>query len=101
MVVRVWRGATAARDADGYVEYLRAYDGYRKTPGYVGQALLRRPMGDQVEFLLLSLRTSIEAIAEYAGSDYEAANLHDRDRAVLTSADLRAIHYTMAFGLRS
>jgi hypothetical protein len=38
------------------------------------------------------------AIAAYAGADVEKANLHDYDKAVLTAADPKAAHYTLAHG---
>jgi heme-degrading monooxygenase HmoA len=98
MVVRVWRGKTRAVDADGYQDYLRSYEGYRKTPGYVGSLLLRKEAQEETEFVLISLWTSMDAIAAYAGADVEKANLHDYDKAVLTAADPKAAHYTLAHG---
>lgn len=100
MVVRVWRGRTKQSDANGYEAYLKEYDGYRRTPGYFGCLLLRRPVQEEAEFVLISLWDSMDAIARYAGADAEAANLHEQDKAVLTSADSRAAHYALAFSDR-
>lgn len=97
MVVRVWRGKTRSSDADAYQEYLSTYDGYRNTPGYLASLLLRRPELEETEFVLISVWASKDAIARYAGADTEAANLRERDRTLLTTADLRAVHYTLAF----
>jgi heme-degrading monooxygenase HmoA len=98
MVVRVWRGKTRNVDADAYQEYLSSYDGYRKTRGYAGTLLLRKEAQEETEFVLISLWTSMDAIARYAGPDVEKANLHDFDKAVLTSADPKAVHFTLAHG---
>ena len=97
MIVRVWRGRTKTIDGPRYESYLRTYDGYRRTPGYEGACLLRRPQEDETEFVLISFWRSMEAIERYAGSDAERANLHDLDQALLTSADPRAAHYDLAF----
>jgi heme-degrading monooxygenase HmoA len=69
MVVRVWRGKTRTGDADGYQDYRRSYEGYRKTPGYGGSLLLRKEAQEETEFVLISLWTSMDAIAAYAGAD--------------------------------
>ena len=97
MIVRVWRGRTKTIDAPRYESYLRSYDGYRTTPGYKRAFLLRRPEGDETEFVLISFWRSMDAIELYAGSDAEQANLHEMDKALLTSADARAVHYELAF----
>jgi len=39
----------------------------------------------------------MDAIAQYAGADAETAKLHEQDRALLTSADPKAVHYVLAF----
>ena len=97
MMVRIWRGRTRTSDADGYQDYLQRYEGYRKTPGFQGQLLMRRLVDDETEFVLVSLWDSMEAIARYAGADAEKANIHEEDRKFLTSADESATNYTLAF----
>jgi heme-degrading monooxygenase HmoA len=97
MIIRVWRGRTMASDASRHESYLRGYDGYRKTEGHEEAFLLRRPLGNETEFVLISLWRSMEAIERYAGSDAERANLHGLDKALLSSADTKAVHYELAF----
>ncbi len=101
MIVRVWRGRTRSNDSARYESYLRNYEGYRKTPGYEGAFLLRRPQGAETEFVLVSFWRSMGAIEQYAGPDAQRANLHDEDKALLTYGDATAAHFDLAFDDRN
>jgi heme-degrading monooxygenase HmoA len=82
MIARVWEGVVSPERADAYGEYLRGALGvqdYRNTPGNQGVTLLRRDEARRVTFLLVSLWTSREAIAAYAGPDIERARYHPFD----------------------
>ena len=71
MVVRTWRGATRARDADAYLAYLKqtGLNAYRQTAGNLGAACLRRLVGDRAEFVVVSLWHSREFIRAFAARD--------------------------------
>ena len=85
MIARIWRGTTAASKADDYLAYLEAtgIKDYRATPGNRGVQVLRRATGDDIEFLLITLWDSLDAIRAFAGPDYERAVYYDEDRAYL------------------
>ena len=54
MIARIWRGATRAEDAEGYVGYLEGTGlrEYRETPGNLGAWVLWRRVGERAEFVL-------------------------------------------------
>ena len=85
MIARIWRGTTAASKAADYLAYLEAtgIKDYRATPGNRGAQVLRRATGDDVEFLLITLWDSLDAIRAFAGPDHERAVYYDEDRAYL------------------
>lgn len=45
--------------------------GLRDIRGYAGGFVLRRDVGDEVEFAVLNLFESLESVREFAGEDYE------------------------------
>jgi heme-degrading monooxygenase HmoA len=98
MIARIWRGATKAEDAEGYVEYLKetGVKEYRATPGNHGAWILWRRAGDRAEFLTLSFWDSLEAIERFAGEDAERAVFYLEDDRFLVERDLTVTHYTLA-----
>jgi heme-degrading monooxygenase HmoA len=99
MIVRTWRGATRAADADRYVEYidgtgLRAYS---ETPGNLGSYMLRRSAevdGEPAtEFLVVSFWESEEAVKRFAGPDPSAAVFYPEDDVFLVRRELTVDHY--------
>jgi len=95
MIARTWQGATKARDADAYLEYLEqtGLAEYRKTPGNRGVLGLRRNVGDRAEFLLLSLWDSRDAVRAFAGDDIEKAVFYPEDDRFLIGRDEHVSHY--------
>lgn len=100
MIVRTWRGAVRARDADRYLDYLRrtGLEEYRETEGNRGAMVLRDVSGDRAEFLLLSFWDSEEAVKRFAGADPGRAVFYPEDERFLVDRDERVRHYELAWG---
>jgi antibiotic biosynthesis monooxygenase (ABM) superfamily enzyme len=67
--------------------------GISQVKGYQGSYLLRRKLGDEVEFITILLMDSIDSIREYAGPDYEASVIPQERRQYLSHHDPKAAHY--------
>jgi heme-degrading monooxygenase HmoA len=95
MIARTWRGATAAADAERYLEYLRetGLRSYGETPGNRGVLALRRIVGDRAEFLLVSLWESEAAIRRFAGDDIGRAVFYPEDDRFLVDRDDHVDHF--------
>jgi heme-degrading monooxygenase HmoA len=65
----------------------------RHIRGFNGIQLLRRDIGDEVEFVTIMLFDSLEAVRKFAGEDYELAVVPEKARAVLSRFDERSQHY--------
>ncbi len=61
--------------------------------GFKGIQLLRREVGQEVEFVTIMLFDSLYAVREFAGEDYEVAVVPEKARAVLSHFDERSQHY--------
>jgi heme-degrading monooxygenase HmoA len=99
MIARTWRGATKAKDAEAYLEYLHqtGFAEYRKIAGNRGVLGLRRIVNDRAEFLLVSLWESEGAIREFAGDDIEKAVFYPEDERFLVDRDNHVSHYEVVF----
>jgi antibiotic biosynthesis monooxygenase (ABM) superfamily enzyme len=97
MISRIWHGYTTPENADTYEALLKEEIfvgiGERHIPGYKSIQLLRRELGDEVEFITIMLFESLEAVRAFAGEDYEAAVVPPKARAVLAHFDARSQHY--------
>ncbi len=65
----------------------------RHIRGFKGIQLLRRELGEEIEFVTIMLFDSPEAVREFAGEDYEMAVVPEKARAVLSHFDERSQHY--------
>ena len=100
MIARLWHGWTTVDDAPRYEEHLRqeTFPRLRGIEGYVDGYLLRRDSGDRVDFTVLTLWESLDAIRAFAGDDYETAVVPDAARLVLRGFDECVTHHEVAIG---
>ncbi|MEZ4588099.1 MAG: hypothetical protein R2909_17110 [Gemmatimonadales bacterium] len=97
MIVRIWHGWTTPANADTYERLLNEeiFPGIeaKNVAGYRGIQLLRRVVGDEVEFVTVMRFDSLDAVRAFAGEDHETAYVPQKARAVLARFDARSQHY--------
>jgi len=97
MISRIWHGWTVPGNADAYEALLKSeiFAGIegREIHGYRGIHLLRRDLGDEIEFVTIMWFDSIDAVRAFAGEDYEQAVVPAKARALLARFDARSQHY--------
>lgn len=97
MIHRIWHGWTTPDNADAYQRLLQReiFEGIvaRQIAGFRGIDLLRRNLGDTVEFVTVMAFNSLDAVREFAGPDYERAVVPLSARALLLRFDERSAHY--------
>ena len=97
MISRIWHGWTTPDNAGTYeallTEEIVVGIQERHIRGFRGLQLLRRDVGDEVEFVTIMRFESLDAVIEFAGDDYEVAVVPSAARAVLSHFDERAQHY--------
>lgn len=104
MIIRIWHGWTVPENADVYENLLKTeiFPGIeaKNVAGYRSIALLRRAIGDEVEFITEMRFDDLEAVRAFAGEDYEAAYVPEKARRVLKRFDERSQHYEVRQELR-
>jgi len=96
-ICRLWRGWTTPEDADAYERVVRGevIPGIedRKIAGFRHIDLMRRDLGDEVEFQTLMWFDSLDSIKSFMGEDYAVSHVPPQAQAVLKRFDERAAHF--------
>jgi heme-degrading monooxygenase HmoA len=100
MIGRLWHGWATRANAPAYEALLRSevLPGIHRVPGYRGAYLLRRDLGEEVEFVTLTLFDSMDAVRAFAGEDFEKAVVPPKARRLLARFDERSAHYETLLG---
>jgi hypothetical protein len=96
-VCRLWRGWTTPENADSYERVVRG----EVIPGIEARAiagfrhidLMKRDLGDEIEFQTLMWFDSLDHIKAFTGEDHEVSHVPPAARAVLKRYNERASHY--------
>jgi heme-degrading monooxygenase HmoA len=100
MVVRTWRGYGAVADAQAYPRHLlqSVRPKLEQLAGFRGLYLLRHRDFEEIEFLVLTLWDSMEAVHAFAGEQPEQAVVEPEARAALVRFDKTVQHYEVLAG---
>jgi Uncharacterized protein conserved in bacteria len=97
MIKRIWNGYTTPENADAYEQLLDTFvfPGIeaKQIPGYRSIELLRRDLGDEVQFTTVMEFDSLENVIAFQGQDYETAYVPAEARKVLKRWDERSTHH--------
>jgi hypothetical protein len=95
MIARHWRGWTEIQDADAYENLLRVkvLPSLRGIEGYRGGYILRHDGPQEVEFVVVNLFDSLEAVRRFAGPDYSIPVFEPEARRLLCKVEPIAMHY--------
>jgi antibiotic biosynthesis monooxygenase (ABM) superfamily enzyme len=97
MIKRIWNGFTTRENADAYERLLDSFvfPGIeaKRIPGYRSIELLRREVGDEVQFTTVMCFDSLANVVAFQGADYEIAYVPEEARRILKRWDERSTHH--------
>jgi heme-degrading monooxygenase HmoA len=98
MISRNWRGVARAESADDYIHHLQndTFPQLSRIPGFVSASILRRPVANGVEFLIVTTWDSMEAIRRFAGEPEDVAVVPSVVQAMMVEYDSKVAHYEIA-----
>jgi heme-degrading monooxygenase HmoA len=99
-IMRSWHGRTPTGVAGEYLALMtpRALADYRSVPGNLGAWVLSRRDGDITHVTTLSLWSSWDAIAAFAGTPPDAARYYDFDPRYLLELEPTVTHWEVHGG---
>jgi len=92
---RHWRGIAKPEEADHYIHHLRSdtFPELARIEGFIKASILRRPVGEGTEFLIVTIWQSIEAIHKFAGESANTAVVPPSVQAMMVDYDREVAHY--------
>ena len=97
MIIRQWHGWTTRANADAYEALFRSSGpNTSRAEGRLGAFLLRREAGDETEFVVQRIFTSMDAVRAIYGEDYVRSRLIPGAETLLSRYDAHCTHYIMA-----
>ena len=95
MIARHWRGWTKHQNADAYETLLKTQvlPDLSRIAGYRGGYVLRSDTADEVEFVVINLFDSLEAVRDFAGPDFSTPVFEPEARLLLSRIETIAHHY--------
>lgn len=95
MVGRVWRGYGALSESQAYPKHLlqTVRPKLEQLDGFRGLYLLRQRGAEEIEYLVLTLWYSMDAVRAFAGEEPEIAVVEPEARAALLRFDDTVRHY--------
>ena len=102
MISRHWRGVARAEEADTYCRHLQndTFPQLSRIPGFVAASILRRPVAQGIEFVIVTTWESIGAIRQFAGEPEDIAVVPAAVQAMMVEYDVKVAHYEIVDSFR-
>lgn len=95
LILRLWRARATVEKSGDYIEHAtkKVFRALQAIEGHRGAYLLRRAVDGAIEFVVLTLWESMEAVRSFTGAKPEKAVVEPEARAVLTAFDESVTHF--------
>jgi heme-degrading monooxygenase HmoA len=99
VIARSWSAEATPERAEEYIRHFRekVLPVVASIEGHRGAYVLKRPLGDGVEIVIITLWESMDSVRKFAGDDPDVAVVTRQARAILTRFDEQVAHYDVAF----
>ena len=94
-ISRHWKGIAKPEEADNYIHHLRndTFPKLARIEGFIKAFILRRPLDQGTEFLIVTTWRSLEAIRKFAGESIDTAVVPLSVQAMMVEYDKDVSHY--------
>ena len=95
MIARIWNGRTKVNDFEAYTSFMeeRAIADYRQTAGFLKLSFLRKKVGSEAHFRLITYWENLDVIKNFAGEDYTKAKYYPEDKHFLLEFEEFVEHF--------
>ncbi|MGZ3514162.1 MAG: antibiotic biosynthesis monooxygenase family protein [Thermodesulfobacteriota bacterium] len=94
-ISRHWKGVAKPEEADHYIHHLQneTFPELARIEGFIEASILKRPIGEGTEFLIVTTWQSIEAIRNFAGESATTAVVPPPVQLMMVEYDREVAHY--------
>jgi heme-degrading monooxygenase HmoA len=98
MIERHWKGIAKKEEAENYIEHLATatFPAIKNISGFIRASVLKRPVDNGIEFLVVTVWDSMEAIRQFAGEQPDLAVVPAHAQKMMVSFDAHVSHYELA-----
>ncbi|MCI0708984.1 MAG: antibiotic biosynthesis monooxygenase [Chloroflexi bacterium] len=95
MISRHWKGIAKPEEADNYIRHLRrdTFPQLSTIEGFINATILKRAVNEGVEFLIVTVWQSLDAIKQFAGENPTVAVVPPNVQAMMIAFDSHVTHY--------
>lgn len=99
MIVRVWRARAALAPPSGYSRHFidTVLPALQRIEGFAGATLLRQHRAHDIEYVVETRWTSMDAVRAFAGANIDRAVVAPDAAAMLIDYDQRVQHYEVVY----
>ena len=99
MIVRVWRAHAALAPPSGYPRHFidKVLPELERLEGFAGATLLRQQRAHDIEYVVETRWTSLDAIRAFAGANVDRAVVAPDAAAMLIDFDQRVQHFEIVY----
>jgi heme-degrading monooxygenase HmoA len=105
MIERHWKGIVKFEEEDNYIEHLLkdTFPKIEKINGFIKASVLKRPVANGVEILVVTVWNSMEAVQQFAGINPDKAVVPKKVQQMMITYERNVIHYefTQGWGLKN
>lgn len=100
LILRMWKARSTVEKSGQYIQHakVRVFPMLSAIAGHRGAYLLQRKTDSDVEFVVLSLWESMEAVRQFAGVESDKAVVEPEAQVVLTAFDEFVTHFEVVLG---
>lgn len=102
MIARMWKGVAFSEKADDYEKHLQTsvLPELRQIDGFQEVFLMRKDTSDAVEFVVLTMWESMDAIRKFAGENAEVAVVAPAAQVLFREFDSTVKHFEIVLHTR-
>ena len=95
MIERHWKGIAKTEEADHYIQHLltETFPQLSTITGFIRSSVLRRTVERGIEFRVVTVWSSVEAIKQFAGEIADLAVVPPHVKKMMVEYDAFAFHY--------
>ena len=99
MISRHWTGLAKKERADEYISHLKndTFKQIAAINGFISARILKRELQEGIEFLIITEWDTLDAIKQFAGTNYETAVVPELVGSIMIKYDEKVSHYEVNF----